>query len=348
MVEALKWTGDKLLLIDQRKLPLKESWVEVIDVETCYRAIQDMVVRGAPLIGFTAMWGMVLCLKNEKEVTLEKLISDANFLKDSRPTAVNLEYELDRIITKADCFMQTHGHLNGFAEELEQYARVEMESLYLSNLAMAKLALDDLDKSVNKEQYRFMTICNTGILACGPMGTALGVISYAHSKGRAEHIYASETRPYLQGARLTAYELSHMGASFEISVEGASSYLLKQGLVDAIFVGADRIASNGDTANKIGTSSLAIIAKHYNIPFYVVAPTSSFDLHIKSGSEIPIEIRDENEILSYQGVRVAPEGAHAINPSFDVTDNALITGIICEKGIIKYPMSENINKLLRI
>lgn len=347
MVEALKWEGEKLLLIDQRKLPLSEEWVEVIDVETCYHAIQDMVVRGAPLIGFTAIWGMVLGLLNKRDLSLEEFISYAEYLKQARPTAVNLEYELNRCVIKAEYYFQIHNSLKGFLVELEMYAHAEMETLYLANLSMAKLALDDLDATVGKSKYRFMTICNTGILACGPMGTALGVISYAHSKGRAAHVYASETRPYLQGARLTAYELKEMGASFEISVEGAASYLMKNGLVDALFVGADRIAANGDTANKIGTSSLAIIAKHYGVPFYVVAPVSSFDLQIESGTSIPIEMRDENEILSYQGVRVAPEGAHAINPSFDVTDHSLITGIICEKGIIKYPMCENMTKLLR-
>ncbi len=343
----LKWDGEKLSLIDQRYLPHQESWVEIHDVQGCFTAIRDMVVRGAPLIGFTALWGMVLFLKHKPDANLEEFIERVEFLQQARPTAVNLRYELQRSIIKAECFMQLHGSLNGLLIELEQFVADEMEALYLHNLTMAKLALDELDDSLKKEKYRLMTICNTGRLACGPLGTALGVIDYANSKGRIEHVYASETRPYLQGARLTAYELKKLKIPFEVCVEGAAAYLLSSGLVDAIFVGADRIACNGDTANKVGTASLAIIANYYNIPFYVVAPTSSFDLSISTGRDIPIEMRGKEEILYCAGELVAPHGTHAINPSFDVTNSDLITGIICEKGIIKYPMEDNLKKLLK-
>lgn len=347
MVEALKWTGTKLILIDQRKLPLIEEYFTVNNIEDCHKAIQVMVVRGAPLIGFTALWGMVLWLKKNSTADFESFLNKAEYLKTSRPTAVNLEFELNRSIQKAECFAQLHGSLSGFITELEKFANEQMEKIYTANLRMAEMALSDLDKIIGKKKYRLMTICNTGMLACGPMGTALGVISHAHNLGRLEHVYSSETRPYLQGARLTAYELASHKISFELCVEGASSYLMKHGLVDAIFVGADRIASNGDTANKIGTSTLAIVAKRYNVPFYVVAPTSSFDLNIESGIQIPIEMRPEQEILEFNGTRVAPQGVHAINPSFDVTDNDLIEGIVCEKGIIKAPMLEQVIEKLK-
>ncbi len=347
MVEALRWNEDSLILIDQRELPLVEKYFSVKTIQDCYDAIEKMVVRGAPLIGFTALWGMVLWAKDNPTGNFEQFLEQAEYLKQSRPTAVNLEFELNRSITKAEAFTQLHGNLVGFDSELERFAKSEMDQIYSDNLSMAKMALDDLDKIVNKPTYRLMTLCNTGMLACGPMGTALGVISYAFSKGRVEHVYASETRPYLQGARLTAFELQQQDIPFEISVEGACSYLMKQGLVDAIFVGADRIAANGDSANKIGTSTLAIVAKHYGIPFYVVAPTSSFDLNANSGDDIPIEMRSEDEILSFRNQRVAPLGARAINPSFDITEHMFIEGIICEKGIIKYPMSTNMVEKLK-
>src|SRR5688572_15296694 len=170
-----------------------------------------------------------------------------------------------------------------------------------------------------------MTHCNTGFLACGSLGTALGVISHANSLGKVEHVYADETRPYLQGTRLTAFELSKENIPYSIVVEGAASYLMSHNKVDAIFVGADRIAANGDTANKVGTSTLAIVAKHYNIPFYVVAPVSSFDISIPDGFHIEIEMRAMNEITELRGIKLAPEGAQSVNPSFDVTDHQFIT-----------------------
>ena len=191
-----------------------------------------------------------------------------------------------------------------------------------------------------------MTICNTGRLACGPLGTALGVITHLHQTGRLEKAWVSETRPYLQGIRLTSFELTKEGIKHDIFVEGASSYIMEHEQVDAIFVGADRIVANGDTANKIGTANLSILAKYYDIPFYVVAPSSSFDLNTASGKEIVIEQRDMDEILSCQSNRLAPEGATAYNPSFDITHHENITGIICEKGIIHNPNEETVKRVV--
>ncbi|EQC47063.1 S-methyl-5-thioribose-1-phosphate isomerase [Bacteriovorax sp. BSW11_IV] len=348
MTEILKplvWKNEKLYLLDQRKLPLEEIVIEVDSVQGVFDAIKDMVVRGAPLIGFTGIWGQVIALQND--INLEKFIEVSNYINSSRPTAVNLEFELNVCVDKAKKYFNEHGSLKGLKEILEKHAHLQMEELHNKNYKMAQLAEEELKRSTGHEgPYTLMTICNTGYLACGPMGTALGVISYLHKKGKIKHVFASETRPYMQGIRLTAYELSKEGIPHQVTVEGASSYLLKEKGVDAIFAGADRIVANGDTANKVGTSTLSIVANHYNVPFYIVAPITSFDLNMKTGNEIPIEMRDELEILEFRGIRVAPEKSRALNPSFDVTDHKTITGIFCENGLIKPVLPENVSKVV--
>ena len=198
---------------------------------------------------------------------------------------------------------------------------------------MANNIIEHLTKTTGDRKLRVLTHCNTGYLACGSIGTALGVIQVLSEKKLIEKVWVDETRPYLQGSRLTAYELNNLGIEHNVVVEGAASYLMKNNLVDAIFVGADRIVANGDTANKVGTSNLSILAKHYNIPFYVVAPSSSFDLSISSGEKIEIEMRPEEEILEYKDLRIAPKTSQALNPSFDISDGQLITGIASELGI---------------
>ncbi len=334
-VRPLRWIDDELVLIDQRKLPLLEEYICIKNLEQTHDAIKNMVVRGAPLIGFTALYGMVLVLKNEPQITIKEFSLRGDFLKTARPTAVNLEFEVNRSVKMAEEYKRENGCLRGFQEVLEEFAGQQFRELEQCNFKMAQIAEKELNKIYDpSKKLRLMTLCNTGFLACGPRGTALGVISYLHEKGRVEHVYASETRPYLQGGRLTAYELFVQEIPHSLVVEGAHSYLLKKKLVDAVFIGADRIVSNGDTANKIGSSSLAIICHYYKIPFYVVAPLSSFDFSMSTGDEIDIELRSEEEVLSCQGVRIAPLGSRALNPSFDVTDHKLITGVICERGLI--------------
>lgn len=334
MIAPLVWENDVLKLIDQRKLPLEEIYVEVRNLEECFDSIRSMVVRGAPLIGFTALWGMVLDRINNPNGSIEDIKKSAQYLKEARPTAVNLAYEVDRAVSLAE------EGLESYLDKLRVFSQDQMDLLYKNNLTMAEIAQKDLESRYGDKKLRLMTLCNTGALACGPMGTALGVISHLASQGKVEMVYASETRPYLQGGRLTAYELCKENIPHKITVEGAFSYILENNLVDAIFIGADRIVSNGDTANKIGSSSLAIVAKYYGVPFYVVAPTSSFDLDSKTGDEIEIEMRPEEEILSALTARIAPEGSGALNPSFDVTRAKNIAGIICEKGLIAEPISE--------
>lgn len=328
-MEPLKFQNDILVLLDQRLLPNQEVYVEVKTIEQCYNAILDMVVRGAPMIGFSAIWGMVLFLKNNPKITFEQFQRAATYLKSARPTAVNLAYEIDRCVEMA----RAETHMNALYPKLVAHAKKEMSEAYEKNLAMAEFAEVELSKIYGNKPLAIMTICNTGVLACGVLGTALGVIVNLHKKNKLKHVYASETRPYLQGSRLTSYELIQEGIDHHIVVEGAASYLMKNKLVDAIFAGADRIVANGDTANKVGTSSLSIIAKYYGVPFYIVAPTSSFDLASKTGKEIVIELRDPNEILKYKEHFIAHQKAQALNPSFDVTDHECITAIISENGI---------------
>lgn len=339
-VAPLVWNGEYLELLDQRLLPNKQVIVKVTTVKECYDAIKDMVVRGAPLIGFTGIWGAVISCKTSTDFA-----GDISFLKEARPTAINLIYELDR------CLEIYTEHISSgvkiVEEKLATFAKDQMQKLGLDNQRMADLALEYLDKNLKKDKYTFLTICNTGYLACGPMGTALGVIANANQKNRLEKAYATETRPYLQGSRLTAYEMLTENIPFELIVEGAFSYLLSNRKIDAIFAGADRIAANGDTANKVGTSTLAIVAKEYGVPFFIVAPTSSFDVSLDSGAQIPIELRPESEITQVLGQQIAPIGVRALNPSFDVTSSKHITAIICENGLITDFAVENVRKVVR-
>lgn len=328
------WREKKLYLLDQRLLPQTEKFVEVTTLQSCAFAIKEMIVRGAPCIGFTAIFGMALWVKDQSSLSLASCRSACDEMISARPTAVNLSFEVNRcydIMTKS---IESGQSQETLFRKLVEFGDEQIRQSHLKNTQMAQIGFEELQKKIGDRQWNLMTHCNTGFLACGSLGTALGVISYANSKGKVGHVYADETRPYMQGTRLTAFELSKEKIPYSIVVEGAASYLFSHGKVDAIFVGADRIAANGDTANKVGTSTLAIVAKHYSIPFYVVAPISSFDITIPDGKHIEIEMRPINEITEIKGIKLAPEGALAINPSFDVTDHQFITGIICEKGFI--------------
>jgi methylthioribose-1-phosphate isomerase len=328
------WKDEKLLLLDQRLLPATESFVEVNDLKSCAQAIQDMVVRGAPCIGFTAIYGMALWVKNQSKLTVENCRSACDEMICARPTAVNLSFEVNRCFEIMKSFLIEGKSVNEIYQKLVEFGHLQIKESDFKNTKMAQIGVKELMDKVGDRKWRLMTHCNTGFLACGSLGTALGVISYAHKLGKVEYVLADETRPYLQGTRLTAFELTKENIPFSIVVEGAASYLLSHNKVDAIFVGADRIAANGDTANKVGTATLAIVAKHYKVPFYVVAPVSSFDTSIPDGKHIEIEMRSMTEITELKGIKLAPEGAKSINPSFDVTDHQFITGIICEKGFI--------------
>lgn len=328
------WKNNHLFLLDQRLLPHEEVFVEVKTLEECVIAIKDMVVRGAPCIGFSAIFGMALWTNSAKALNSASINKACDDMIAARPTAVNLAFEVNRCRQIMLGELQKGASQNDLFNKLVAFGNLQIEESEKKNTAMAQFALHDLKKRVNKSKWNLMTHCNTGFLACGSLGTALGVISLAHRENKVEHVFADETRPYLQGSRLTAFELGKEKIPYSIVVEGAASYLMKNGKIDAIFVGADRIARNGDTANKVGTSTLSIVASHYGVPFYVVAPISSFDLNTLSGEHIEIEMRPTEEITQIKGIQIAPLNAQVVNPSFDVTDHKFITGIVCEKGFI--------------
>jgi len=343
-IVPIVFSDNAMTLIDQRKIPTSEEYIKILDIESCHWAIKEMVVRGAPCIGFTAIYGMALWAKNNKNINCEELELAANYLKSARPTAVNLEFEIDRCVQLARKLIDKN-KCSEIYKKLISFGDEQMILGHKNNLKMAKLANVELTRLFGSRKLRLMTHCNTGTLACGTLGTALGVISNRAHLGGVEKVWVDETRPYMQGSRLTSFELLKEQIPHQIVVEGAASHLMREGLVDAIFVGADRITLNGDTANKIGTSTLAIVAQHYSVPFYVVAPTSSFDFNCYTGKDINIELRDEDEILNYKDRMIAAKEARALNPSFDITPNHLITGIICEQKFLKAPYLENITNL---
>jgi methylthioribose-1-phosphate isomerase len=315
-VQPLRWKGDRLELLDQRLLPEQTVYVTCRSAAEVASAIRDMVVRGAPAIGCAAAFGVVLD-KGSKEGYEQ--------LAQSRPTAVNLFWALDRMKK---------------AKDLE----AEAIAIFEEDLA-ANRAMGDRGAALIPEGARVMTHCNAGALATAGYGTALGVIRSA--KGKNISVIANETRPYLQGARLTAYELVQEGIPCTLITDSMAGHLMSKGEVDVVVVGADRIAANGDVANKIGTYSLAVLAKRHGIPFYVAAPLSTFDPSIPDGSHIPIEERAGSEVTGYRDTRWAPQGVSVRNPAFDVTPADLITGIITEKGIASPPCRESIAALLR-
>ena len=337
------WKEGKVFFLDQRKLPFEEEYFVCESLKDCRIAIADMVVRGAPLIGLTAICGLILWLKENAEEKWEKWDQACENLGTARPTAVNLFYAIEQCRAIALSHYEQHKTFLGLYEKILNLLEEETNKLLQNHQKIACYGANELSKVYGEKPLRLMTLCNTGMLACGPMGTALGIISYLHSLGRVEMVYVSETRPWLQGSRLTSYELSKGNIPYKIIVDNASSWLMREKGVDAIFVGADRIVANGDTANKIGTSSLAIVAKHYQIPFYVAAPVNSFDMALGSGDDISIELRGEEEVLCYGGNSVSCEGSQALNPGFDITEGHLITALFCEKGMIQPVSKETID-----
>ena len=307
MIEPIRWTGGSLELLDQRLLPEKVSYVSCRSAADVAKAIRDMVVRGAPAIGCAAAFGLVLSKGKGHEE-----------LAASRPTAVNLFWALERMKK---------------AKDLE----AEAKAILAEDLA-ANRAMGEHGAALIPERARVLTYCNTGALATAGHGTALGVVRSAKKKNIS--VIACETRPYLQGARLTAWECVQERIPCTLITDNMAGHLMSRGEVDVAIVGADRIAANGDVANKIGTYPLAVLARRHGIPFYVAAPLSTFDLDTESGKQIPIEERGADEVTGYRGTRWAPQGIAVRNPAFDVTPAELITAIICEKGVVKAPNRE--------
>jgi methylthioribose-1-phosphate isomerase len=346
-MRTLEWeySAQRLKLIDQRELPSNLTYIYLNSFQETVDAIRSMAVRGAPAIGVTAAFGIVLAANHSEATSLDELRKDlifsSNILKSSRPTAVNLKWALNRMQSVTNRDLSSIKDLRSAL--LDEAVRMADEDV-TTNKAMANFGaelIDDGDTIIHH--------CNTGALAAVDWGTALGIIRMAHEQGKRIHVLVDETRPRLQGARLTAWELSQYKIPYDIIADNAAGYFLYKGKVNKVFYGGDRIARNGDVANKIGSYMLALAANANHVPVYSAVPTSTIDLELENGDLIPIEERDQNEVLDIQihGEKVTPDGATARNPAFDITPNHLLTAIITEKGVIYPPYKENLYKALR-
>lgn len=333
---------DALVLIDQTLLPTEEVLRRYTDFREVAAAIKNMIVRGAPAIGVTAAYGIYLAAREFKNLSpddfAEKMLEAGDFLISQRPTAVNLAWAVKRM---QNVMNKT---ITDSVTDVVEFLKAEADVICEEDIAICRL-LGAYGAALIHHGDTILTHCNAGALATADYGTALGVIRAADEAGKDIQVYADETRPLLQGARLTAYELQKDGIPVTLITDNMAGWMMKQGKIDCVIVGADRIASNGDTANKIGTYSVSVLAKAHGIPFYVAAPVSTIDFSMKTGDEIIIEDRDPDEIAVIKGQRIAPEGVCHVNPSFDVTPHQNITAIITERGVIYPPFDMNIPKL---
>lgn len=338
-IQSIEWRNDHVRILDQTFLPSRTVYMDIRDVGRMWEAIKKLRVRGAPAIGIAAAYGFYLGIKDLPENSFAGFEVEVNriadYLASSRPTAVNLFWALDRIK------MTIHAH------------RSEKINLIKERVLKTAQTIHEEDKRVCKQiglngvelipvQANILTHCNTGGLATGQYGTALSVIYHAHEVGKKIHVWVDETRPLLQGARLTAWELMRAEIPMHLVTDSMAGHLMSTGKVDLVIVGTDRVAANGDMANKIGTYSLAVLAKYHNIPFYCATPASTVDMNIESGANIPIEERDSMEVSGFNGQNVAPAKVQVYNPAFDVTPAALITAFITEKGIIRPPYTDTL------
>ena len=336
------WEDNAVCLIDQRKLPHIVEVVRCTDLDAVAFAIRSMQVRGAPAIGCTAAYGMALVAQRSNANTPAALLTELEQAKRTldaqRPTAVNLAWATSRMVRQA------HALLNEDVTMMKTALLAEAEAIFAEDLAMCH-AIGDHGAPLIPPRGHVLTHCNAGGLATAGYGTALAPIRTAFAQGRPIHVFVDETRPFLQGARLTAWELLQAGIPQTLITDNMAAFMMQRGQIDCVIVGADRIAANGDVANKIGTYGLAILARYHNIPFYVAAPYSTIDLNTASGADIPIEERDPNEVTRIAGVAIAPDGVPAAHPAFDVTPHELITAIITERGVVRPPFVAALSQL---
>ena len=344
MIRTISWTNDAVVVIDQKALPREEKYFTCRSYTEVISAINDMTIRGAPAIGVAAAMGIALGMQNQDVSSKEDLKNSFYRICDefskTRPTAVNLFWAIERM---KRCF--------------EKRLESDIDTIKIALVTEAvKICEEDIEinrqigmhgRGLIKDGDSILTHCNAGALATAGYGTALGVIRTACEEGKGLHVFVDETRPVLQGARLTAWELMRNNIPATLITDNMAGFLMKQGKIDLVIVGADRIAANGDVANKIGTYSLAVLAAQHTIPFYVAAPLSTIDIAIRDGDEIPIEERNEEEVLSIRGMRIAPDGMKAYNPAFDVTPNRFITAIITEAGVAASPLGDAIKTLVK-
>jgi methylthioribose-1-phosphate isomerase len=342
-VTTIEYKEGKLILIDQRKLPAEHTYFSCSDYKDVEFAIRDMVVRGAPAIGATAAYGFYMAAREfsereDRKNFFEKLSEAESFLDNARPTAVNLKWALRRMYREAE--KMADKPMSELLSHLKKTAgRIKEEDIEINR------KLSAYGNEIVPEHATILTHCNTGALATAGWGTALGVIKEAVASGKDIFVYADETRPRLQGAKLTAWELMQAGIPSKLIGDSVAATLIRDGRIDCVILGADRIAANGDVCNKIGTFMLSVICKTYGVPFYSAAPVSTIDFDMPSGDQIPIEQRDPSEVTHIQGLAIAPEGMDVYNPAFDVTPHQHVTGIITEAGIIREPYREQIAKL---
>jgi methylthioribose-1-phosphate isomerase len=336
--EAIEWLDDRLRIVDQSKLPHEQILADLDNYQDVVLAIKEMRIRGAPAIGVAAAYGIALgasgITTENKNEFLAQLHQVMQTFAASRPTAVNLFQAINR--------MKKAARGDGVAEIKNSLVN-EAKRIHQEEVTATK-QLSQLGAGLIKDGFTLLTHCNAGPLATAGYGTALGVIKAAKEQGKKVSVFATETRPLLQGARLTTWELRQEGIPVTLITDSMAGYFMQQRKIDCVIVGADRIAANGDVANKIGTYTLAVLAKESEIPFYVAAPTSTIDLSLSSGGKIPIEERSPEEVTHIQGVPIAPEGIRAANPAFDVTPHSYITAIITEKGIIRAPYTEGLTR----
>ncbi len=343
-IKTIEWQGTYSKMVDQTVIPYEYKFVNITSGDEMFNAIRDMIVRGAPAIGIAGAHGVILYAQElakkdlSREDFVSKLIDKAEYMKTSRPTAVNLMWACEKQI---EIIKNSKSDINGIIEELKiNGIKLENEDIEINK------KIGDYGAEVVPKGATILTHCNAGALATVGYGTALGVVRSAYAKDNTIQVFADETRPRQQGARITTFELAMDGIPVTLITDGMCSYFMKKGMIDMVVVGADRIAANGDTANKIGTYTVAIAAKYHNIPFYIAAPMSTIDISIASGNEIPIEERSREEVTHINGKPIcALEGVNVINPGFDVTPNELISGIITEKGILRPNYKESIAKI---
>jgi methylthioribose-1-phosphate isomerase len=344
--KTLEWTGQSVRLLDQTKLPTQTVYVEITDEKQMWDAIKRLVVRGAPLIGIAAAFGVYLGVKDSDAALFDRRLKEVcDYLATSRPTAVNLFWALDRI--KRTVNAQGTRSMGSLKQRILDECLRMIEEDIAACRAIGENGAELLRSIKSRDPIQVLTHCNAGVCVAIKYGTALAPIYVGVEQGLRFHVYADETRPLLQGSRITAWELQQYGVPVTVLCDNMAATLMSQRKVDAVIVGADRIAANGDTANKIGTHGVAILAKHFGVPFYVAAPMSTIDFSIESGAQIPIEQRDPAEISQGHGKQTAPDGVECFNPAFDVTPAELIGAIITERGVARAPLHVELEKLRR-
>lgn len=343
---SIEWKNNRLRLLDQRQLPAVTTYCDYDDYQEVAQAITQMVVRGAPAIGVTAAFGMAIAARQSSTTSTENFLAElrqaAEHLIAARPTAVNLSWAVQHLLALAEAKAPSAS-----IETLQQSLLTEAQTLYQADIEICQ-QLGRHAQTLIPNQANVIHHCNTGALAAVDYGTAIGVIRVAHEQGKDIHVFLDETRPRLQGASLSAYEMKAFGIPHTVIVDGASGYVMRTRKIDACIVGCDRVAANGDVANKIGTYNLALVARAHNVPFYVACPTSTLDMSLASGDEIKIEERAPAEITHVQGQQITPDSTPVFNPAFDVTPAAYISALITEKGIIRPPFSENLRTIMKL